>query len=132
MGSPDTMNLRNAPTLISPRGHYSHTATHRGVVYVSGQLPITAEGEMLSGKPFPVQAQQALDNLDQCLQAAGTTREHLLSVTVYVTDMEDWPHFDTVYAQWIGEHRPARAVAGANNLHYGVAVEIQAVATTGD
>lgn len=123
-----TIQMRDSPHLISPRGHYSHTTTHAGVVYLSGQLPLTGNGEVLAGEPFAVQARQVLDNLDSCLIAAGTTRDRLLSVTIYVTDMANWPQFDAIYSEWLGAHRPARAVAGASCLHYDAAVEVQAVA----
>lgn len=123
-----TIHLKDSPELISPRGHYSHTTTHGGVVYISGQLPVTPDGKVLTGETFPAQSQLVLDNLNHCLKAAGTSREHLLQVTVYVTDMAHWPQFDEIYAAWLGDHRPARAVAGSSALHYGAAVEIQAIA----
>ncbi|MFH8484924.1 RidA family protein [Streptomyces longisporoflavus] len=114
--------------LTSPAGHYSHIATHRGVAYISGQLPVPPDGSRLAEEPFEVQARQVLSNLDACLAAAGTSRERLLSVTVHVTDIGDWPTFDRLYAHWLGAHRPARAVAGVQELHYGAAVEVHAIA----
>jgi len=114
--------------LAPPAGHYSHVATHRGVAYISGQLPLAPDGSRLSGEPFEVQARQVLDNVDACLRLAGTSRDRLLSVTVYVTDIADWPAFDGLYRDWIGTHRPQRAVAGVQQLHYGSSVEVHAVA----
>ncbi len=125
---PDVIRLCDSPDLISPRGHCSHTATHAGVVHVSGQLPVTADGEVLADRPFAVQAGMVLDNLDSCLAAAGTSRDRPLSVTVYVTDMASWHEFDTIYTEWLGTHRPSRAVVGSSSLHYGAALEVQAVA----
>ncbi|WP_324275292.1 RidA family protein [Blastococcus brunescens] len=124
----DGIDLRDSPGLVPPRGHYSHVAVHAGVAYISGQLPLDASGTPLAGQPFDVQVAQVLDNLDQCLRTAGSSREQLLSVTVYVTDIAQWPAFDAAYAQWIGAHRPARAVACVADLHYGAALEIAAVA----
>jgi 2-iminobutanoate/2-iminopropanoate deaminase len=72
--------------------------------------------------------QQVLSNLHDCLVTAGSSREQLLSVTVYVTDIDQWPAFDAAYAQWLGTDRPSRAVARVADLHYGAAVEVQAVA----
>lgn len=127
-GRSDTMHLRNSPDLIQPLGHYSHVAIHGGLVYVSGQLPVDRHGTALSDQAFDVQARQVLHNLDRCLITADTDRSRLVSVTVYVTDVGQWPTFDAIYADWIGQHRPARAVTGASRLHYGAAVEVQAVA----
>ncbi|TDD56848.1 RidA family protein [Kribbella antibiotica] len=118
----------NSPGLLPPIGHYSHVALHERVAYISGQLPLTPEGVPLADQPFAVQVEQVLKNLDACLQTAGSDRTQLISVTVYVTDIGDWPEFDRIYRAWLGDARPARAVAGVNELHYGSAVEVQAVA----
>ncbi|WP_448616925.1 RidA family protein [Modestobacter sp. URMC 112] len=127
-GAADGIDLRDSPGLVPPRGHYSHVAVHAGVAYVSGQLPLDASGTPLADQPFDLQVAQVLDNLDQCLRTAGSSREQLLSVTVYVTDIAQWPAFDAAYAQWVGAHRPARAVACVADLHYGAALEVTAVA----
>lgn len=111
-----------------PAGHYSASCTANGMVYVSGQLPITFSGQKLSEAPFERQAQQVLDNLDACLAGAGTSRGKLVQVRVYITDMTQWPAFNKIYADWIGDCRPARAVAGVTELHFGLAVEVEAVA----
>ncbi|WP_328876139.1 RidA family protein [Streptomyces sp. NBC_00287] len=123
-----SIRLANSTAMIAPLGHYSHVAVHNGVAHISGQLPLDADGTPATDAPFATQARMVLRNLDNCLTAAGTDREHLLSVTVYVTDIDQWPEFDTIYAEWLGSYRPARAVAGVRSLHYGAAVEVQAVA----
>ncbi len=130
--APAGIDLRNSPGLIAPLGHYSHVAVHAGVAYISGQLPLDPTGTPLADQPFDTQVQQVLSNLHDCLITAGSSREQLLSVTVYVTDIDQWPAFDAAYAQWIGTHRPSRAVACVADLHYGAAVEVQAVAATTD
>ncbi|MHC5557892.1 RidA family protein [Kocuria sp. U4B] len=126
-----TIELRDSPELIEPLGHYSHLAIHAGLAYISGQLPLDADGTPLADHPFETQARQVLHNLDRCLARAGTDRTRLVSVTVYITDLAQWPAFDAIYAEWVGAHRPARAVAGASDLHYGAAVEVQAIAALG-
>ena len=126
--TPAGIDLRDSPGLVPPRGHYSHVAVHGDVAYISGQLPLDPAGTPLADQPFDTQVQQVLSNLDDCLITAGSSREQLLSVTVYVTDIGQWPAFDTAYASWIGTHRPTRAVACVTDLHYGAAVEVQAVA----
>ncbi|TXS42158.1 RidA family protein [Streptomyces sp. uw30] len=120
--------LIDSAELTAPAGHYSHIAVHRGLAHISGQLPVTPDGDKLTREPFAVQAEQVLRNIDACLAGAGTSRDRLVSVTVYVTDIGDWPAFDRLYAQWLGSHRPQRAVAGVKELHYGSAVEVHAVA----
>jgi 2-iminobutanoate/2-iminopropanoate deaminase len=124
----NTLRVLDSPDLIAPRGHYSHVAVHGGLAYLSGQLPLDEQGTPQTDQPFDAQVRLVLRNLDAALAAAGTDRRHLISVTVYVTDIDDWPAFDLAYAEWIGQHRPARAVAGISKLHYDAAVEVQAVA----
>lgn len=125
---PTAPSLIDSPDLMPSAGHYSHLAVHRGLAYISGQLPVTPKGDKLTQEPFAVQAEQVLRNVDACLAAAGSSRDRLVSVTVYVTDIDDWPAFDCLYAQWLGAHRPQRAVAGVKELHYGSAVEVHAIA----
>ncbi|NEG64663.1 RidA family protein (plasmid) [Pantoea agglomerans] len=120
--------INNSSEHFPPAGHYSHSTTAGGLVWISGQLPVTKSGERLAAAPFEDQARQVLSNLDACLLGAGVNRSKLVNVRIYITDMNEWPVFNKVYAEWIGEHRPARAVAGVAELHYGAAVEVEAVA----
>ena len=122
------LQLISAEALGQPGGHYSHAACAGGLVFISGQLPITARGQRLSGEPFEVQVAQVLSNLDQVLTACGCGRTDLVQVRVYLLSVEDWPQFNTLYAEWIGEHRPARCVVPVPALHYGLALEVEAVA----
>lgn len=118
----------NAQDIIPPAGHYSHVCVANGLVFVSGQLPITPEGKALRDASFDVQTKQVLRNIDAALNAAGVTRKSLVQVRVFVSNMEHWPTFNTLYADWIGSHKPARAVAESASLHYGSAVEVEAIA----
>ncbi len=116
----------NAPR---PAGHYSQAIIHRDTVYVCGQLPIEPKsGERKTG-PIEEQAEQVLRNLAEILQAAGSGANHVLKVTVYIADMSLWERFNTVYARFFGEHKPARTVVPAPNLHFGFQVEIDAIAS---
>lgn len=114
--------------MATPRGHYSHATRGGGLVFVSGQLPIDAQGRALNDEPFEVQARQVLSNVTACLEGAGTSIDRVLQVRVYVTDIALWPTFNELYAQWAGEFRPARAVVPVPQLHYGCALEIEAIA----
>ena len=122
----------NTSESFPPAGHYSASCTANGLVYVSGQLPVTFSGEKLADAPFSEQVRQVLENLDACLAGAGTSRARLVPVRVYVTSIAQWPEFNKVYAEWIGDFHPARAVAGVSELHYGSAVEVEAIALAPD
>ncbi|AJP56265.1 enamine deaminase RidA [Pandoraea vervacti] len=121
----------NVPTLQPPRGHYSHGVCANGFVFVSGQLPVTPEGERLVDAPFEVQAKQALDNVAAILSACGSSVSRLVQVRVYITSVDYWGAFNDVYAAWAGDAKPARCVVPVPALSHGVAVEIEATALAG-
>lgn len=111
-----------------PAGHYSHSTTAGGFVFISGQLPVTSDGEKKTEASFEEQTRLVLQNIDACLAGAGVSRQQLVSVRVYVTDINQWPTFNKIYGEWIGHFRPSRAVAGVAELHYGFALEVEAIA----
>jgi reactive intermediate/imine deaminase len=117
-----------AAGMAAPRGHYSHAAVGGGLVFVSGQLPVTQEGTLLNDQPFEAQARQVLANVAAALRGAGSSVDRLLQVRVYITDMALWPAFNTLYAEWAGNAKPARAVVPVPTLHYGFLVEVEATA----
>ena len=123
-----TIQRINPDTLAAPGGHYSHAVIAGGLVFVSGQLPITPSGEKLNQACFADQARQVLANVSAALAAAGTGVAQLVQVRVYVTDIDHWPAFNTIYADWAGDSRPARAVVPVPMLHHGFLIEVEAVA----
>lgn len=119
---------KNSLAIVPPAGHYSHVCVAGEQVFISGQLPIHPDGTTLSDRSFEEQARQVLENVDACLSCVGLDRTKLTQVRIYVTNIQNWPIFNELYASWIGEHRPARAVAGVSELHFGLGVEVEAVA----
>ena len=124
------MNIQtlNPATLAPPGGHYSHAVVAAGMVFVSGQLPITAGGQRLNDQPFEAQVVLVLHNVEAALTAGGSDKTRLVQVRVYVTDIALWPAFNALYATWIGAHRPARAVVPVPQLHHGFLIEVEATA----
>ncbi len=114
--------------LPRPGGHYSHAVRAGGFVFVAGQLPVAPDGRKLNDAPFEAQARQVLDNVAAALRSAGSSIDRLVQVRVYVTEIEDWPAFDAIYAAWAGSARPARAVVPVPRLHYGFRIEVEATA----
>jgi enamine deaminase RidA (YjgF/YER057c/UK114 family) len=85
-------------------------------------------GTKLVNASFEEQAAQVLANLDDALQAAGSSIGKLVQVRVYVDDIANWPAFNTIYAKWAGDSKPARAVVPTGPLHFGFKIEVEAVA----
>ena len=70
----------------------------------------------------------ALTNVTSILEAAGSRRELVLKVSVYISDIALWGRFNSVYTEFFGEHRPARVVIPTRELHHNALIEIDAIA----
>lgn len=112
----------------TPKGHYSPGIEHHGVVYVSGQLPMTLDSREPFTGDIGDQTELALRNVEAVLNAAGSDLSRVLQMTIYVSDMELWDAVNRRYAQVMGDHRPARAIVPVKELHFGTKIEIQAIA----
>jgi len=112
----------------APAGHYSQAIVHDNIVYVAGQLPIDPETGSKRVGSIEEQTEQALKNLAAILKAANSGLEHVLKTTVYVSDIQLWDRVNRVYAEFFGDHRPARAVVPTRDLHFGFQIEIEAIA----
>lgn len=121
----EKVQVKGAPP---PAGHYSQGIIHNGVVYVSGQLPINPETRAPVLDSIEAQTEQALRNVETILLEAGSGLDHVLQMTIYISDIELWGAVNATYARVFGEHRPARAIVPVKDLHYGTQIEIQAIA----
>ena len=110
-------------------GHYSQAVVANGQVKVSGLLPIQPDGKKLADENFEVQVKCVLENLRAILAAAGTSEKKLISCRVYVTDVAKWGEFNKLYADFLGETKPARCVVPVPVLHFGLMLELEAVAS---
>ena len=109
-------------------GAYSQAISANGVVYCSGQVAIdAATGEFVQGSVAD-QTRRALENLSTVLEAAGTALPHVLKVTAYLADMNDFPEFNEAYARYFSADPPARATIGVSGLPKGALVEIECIA----
>lgn len=112
-------------------GHYVPGVKYNGVLYISGQLSIDPETGQIPEGGVGVQARQALHNLDTVLKEADVSREDVIQCRVYVPDVAFWPELNQVYAEFFGDHKPARVVVPTNKLYQGCLVEIEAIAACG-
>lgn len=111
-----------------PKGHYSPGLEHNGLIYVSGQLPMDVKTREPFAGPIEEQTELALRNVEAVLQAAGSDLDHVVQMTIYVSEMELWGRVNETYARVMGDHRPARAIVPVKDLHFGTQIEIQAIA----
>ena len=110
-----------------PSGHYTPGVISGGMLYISGQLPKDpGTGQIPEG--LEAQVRQALANVESILKAAGAEKRDVVMCRLYIPDMAMWNSTDRIYAEFFGEHRPARVVVPTRELHFGALIEIEAVA----
>lgn len=122
-----TVSTSDAPEAI---GAYSQATTTGDLLFTAGQLPLTPDGELLMDEPVAVQTRQSLENIRAILESEGLSMQHVLKTTIYLTDLNDFEEIDDAYAEYFTDNPPARTALEAGSLPRGVAIEIEAVATT--
>jgi len=113
-----------APRAIGP---YSQAVNHNGLVFVSGQIPLDpANMEMVAGS-IEDQITQVFDNLSAICKAADGSLNDILKLTVYLTDMGNFPQVNAIMEQYFEIPFPARAAVGVAALPKGAEVEMDAI-----
>ena len=121
--------IRLAGQLAEPISHYTDGVEAGGFLYISGMLPVDANGDLVGAGDVVRQAEQVLDNVGEVLMAAGATFDDVVRVGVYLLNVADRPAVNTVRRRYFGEARPASTLVGVSALAVPVAVvEIEAVA----
>ena len=110
------------------KGHYVPGMISGGMLYVSGQLPMDHDKGVMDTGDIASQARTALKNVDRVLSAAGTDRGRVVMCRVYIPDVALWDEVNRVYAEYFGDHKPARVIVPTRELHHGSLIEIEAVA----
>lgn len=125
------MKSISPPNTPPPAGHYSPGIVHSGFVFVSGQLPVVPGQTERRVGSIEEQTEQTLRNVGAVLEAAGSSLNKAVQMTIYISDMELWGRVNAAYAKVMGDHKPARAVVPVGPLHYGYQIEIQAIGAIG-
>ena len=124
-GRLQSVTAAGAPKAIGP---YSQAIRAGSTLYLSGQIPLDpATGNLVQGD-FAAQVRRVLDNLKAVLTEAGSDLGHVVKATVYLTDLANFQTLNTIYAEYFGDHKPARSTVGVAALPRGAAVEIDAIA----
>ena len=107
---------------------YSQAIKTSGFVFVSGQLGLKPGDTQIEGT-IQDQTAQIFRNLQAILEAAGSGLDRIVKTTVFLVDLGDFQGMNEVYAQNVGEDRPARSTVEIGTLPSGALVEIEAIAT---
>ncbi len=108
-------------------GAYSQAISIGDLVFTSGQLPLTPEGQ-IAGDDVGEQTKQSMTNIQNILEAAGTGIDRVVKCTIFITKMSDFPTVNEVYQSFLSEPFPARSTVAVAELPKGAKVEIEAVA----
>jgi len=119
------IHSEHAPKAVGP---YSQAVVSAGVMYASGQIGLLPQEGTLVADDVEAQARQVTANLTAVLTEAGATLSDILKVNIFLTDMNDFPKVNAIYAAWLGEHRPARATVAVAALPLAAKVEMDLVA----
>ena len=108
-------------------GPYSQAIEVNGMVYTSGIIPVVPEtGEIPEGSE--AQAKQALTNLSNLLEAAGTNMDNVVKTVVFIKEMNDFGTINEVYKTFFTSDFPARSCVEVARLPKDVMLEIEAIA----
>ncbi|MGB2993512.1 MAG: RidA family protein [Paenisporosarcina sp.] len=118
------VSTTKAPAAIGP---YVQGMILNGMFYSSGQIPLTAEGNMVEGS-ITEQTHQVFANLKAVLEEAGSSLQQVVKTTVFIKDMNDFVTFNEIYGQHFGDHKPARSTVEVARLPKDAQVEIEVIA----
>ena len=122
--SKNTIHTDKAPQAI---GTYSQAVNHNGLVFFSGQKPLIPETmEMISGD-IEAQIHRVFENLSAICSAAGGSLDDIVKLTVFLTDMGNFPQINNIMEQYFSAPYPARAAVGVSALPKGAEVEMDAI-----
>lgn len=121
------MKIIAASSVASPAGPYSPAVQSGGLLLVSGQIPLAADGSV-AGEDIAAQTRQVFANLKAVLAQAGTGLTRVVKTTVFLRDLDDFVAMNAIYADEFGDHRPARSTVQVAKLPRDVRVEIEAIA----
>jgi 2-iminobutanoate/2-iminopropanoate deaminase len=122
--SREALDADGAPEAVGP---YSHAVRAGGLLFCSGQVPLDpSSGELVGSSPAE-QATRCLQNLQAVCEAAGTSLERAVRLTIYTTDLDAFAEINEAYAAFFDADQPARAAVGVAQLPKGASVEIDAI-----
>jgi 2-iminobutanoate/2-iminopropanoate deaminase len=116
------------PNAPAPIGPYSQAVQFGNLLFLSGQVAINPETQVVVTSGVHDETVQVMKNLNAVLSAAGYTMENVLKTTIFLTDMNDFATVNAVYGTYFKDHFPARETVAVKTLPKSVNVEISVIA----
>lgn len=112
-----------------PISHYTDAVRVGDLLFVSGCVPVDADGRLVGGDDVVAQARQTFENVAAVLEAGGSSFADVAKVTVFLTDVDDRPKINPIRQEFFGESRPASTLVEVGRLAVpGAKIEVEAVA----
>ncbi|WKZ67688.1 MAG: Rid family detoxifying hydrolase [Flavobacteriales bacterium] len=115
------------PNAAKPLAPYTPAIAAGGFVFLSGQIALDEHGH-LHTSDIATETRKVMENIGHLLKAAGLGYEHLVKVTIFLSDMAHYAAVNEVYGGYFGEAPPAREAVAVKGLPRGVNVEISGIA----
>src|SRR5262245_5992589 len=124
------LHIRDIPGYPAPHSPYSHAVVANGFVFVSGQIAVRPGGgpTEIVGATMPEQTRQAMRNVKAILEAAGSSLDQVVKVTVLLARPDLYKEMNEAYAEFFPGPKPARAIVRFGADIPGVLVAIEAIA----
>ncbi|XP_050664566.1 2-iminobutanoate/2-iminopropanoate deaminase-like [Leptidea sinapis] len=126
-----TKTIVTSPEIYKPVGPYSQAILTGHTLYISGVLGLDQQAQLVCGGA-EAEARQVLNNMKHVLEAGGSSLAAVVKTTILLRDMDDFQVVNQVYAEYFPRDCPARATYQVAKLPLGAAVEIEAIALSGD
>jgi len=124
------MKIIDTPKIPKANGHYSQCIEHNGILYFSGQLPINQKTKTIPSS-IEEQTDLVLKNIESILTEAGSSKNQIIQVRVYISDIKLWDKVNERYSHFFQDHKPTRCIIPTRELHFGCLIEIEITAIVG-
>lgn len=123
------INTLHAPSAI---GTYSQAIKSGNMIFLSGQIPLVPATMVLVEGDFKTRVRRVFDNIKAIIEEANGSMSQIVKLTVYLTDMKNFPQVNEVMQEYFVEPFPARAVVGVASLPKNVDIEIDSIVVLGE
>lgn len=122
------LSTENAPAAIGP---YSQAVKVNGLLYTSGQIALTPEGEMMEND-IKKQTRQIFANIRAILEDNGSFMDRVIKINIFLTDMNDFGIVNVIMAEEFGDHKPVRSTVEVSTLPKNAMIEMDLIAEVAD
>ena len=120
----ELLNSKDVPIAIGP---YSQAIKINGLVYTSGQIPLTIDGEMVEND-IKKQTRQIFSNIKAILEDSGSSLDEVIKLNIYLTNMKDFGIVNVLMAEAFGDHKPVRTTTEVQGLPKNSMIEMDVIA----